>query len=146
MKLKKDDIKMYKEYAQQAGKRSKSQRLHVGCVLVLQSGVISIGYNGLLPEEVPDCLEDDEGNTRSDVIHAEENAMDKCQSQGLSTQDAVLVLTHSPCMKCAMRICNTGIRMVIYEQFYRDPEPIYKMKQWGIAVYSYSEYMGISGI
>lgn len=98
---------------------SKSQRLKVGAVIVKNNTIISSGYNGLPSKYEPDILEDDNGNTKDEVIHAELNAILHCAKNGTSCNDATLYVTHSPCKSCAALIIQSGIKQIYYLNEYR---------------------------
>ena len=93
-------------------------KAQVGCVIVSPSGqVISHGWNGT-PSGVSNICEekDSEGNLKTlpTVIHSEANAILKCAANGVSTKDATLYVTHSPCINCAKMILSAGIKRVVY--------------------------------
>jgi dCMP deaminase len=99
-----------------------SSRAMVGAVLVNQNGqVIASGYNGS-PHGVPHCdadgciLDSDGHCTRA--IHAEENVILQCAMTGVSTVGCTLYTTHSPCIRCAMRLLQAGVAKVGYLQAY----------------------------
>lgn len=98
---------------------SKSQRLKVGAVIVKNNTIISSGYNGLPSKYEPDILEDDNGNTKAEVIHAELNAILHCAKNGTSCNGATLYVTHSPCKSCAALIIQSGIKQIYYLNEYR---------------------------
>lgn len=101
-----------------------SSRIAVGAVLVNQfNQVISSGYNGS-PRGLPHCdevgciIDSDKHCTRA--IHAEENVILQCATNGTSSRGCVLYVTHSPCIKCSARIIQAGINLVIYDVAYKD--------------------------
>ena len=106
--------------AEVIAERSKSTRLKVGAVLVKDKRIISTGYNGLVSGVVPDVLEDENGVTKKEVIHAELNCIISCARNGVSCEGATLYLTHSPCEACAALIAQSGIKKVIFKEYYRD--------------------------
>ncbi len=115
----------FMQLAQVWAKRSTcSSRIAVGAVLVNQfNQVIASGYNGS-PRGLPHCdevgceLDSDRHCTR--VIHAEENVVLQCATNGVSSRGCVLYVTHSPCVKCAARIIQAGIVAVIYDRAYKN--------------------------
>ena len=58
--------------------------------------------------------------TRPEVIHAEANALDKLCKHGGGADGADMFITHAPCLDCAKRISNVGIKNVYYAEEYRD--------------------------
>ena len=55
---------------------STAERLKVGCVIVKDHRIISIGYNGM-PSGWTNICEDENFVSRKEVLHAEENAIAK---------------------------------------------------------------------
>lgn len=132
-------------YLQMAGvwaKRSKANRRQVGCLIVKDNQIISDGYNGLLPGVVPDICETIEcvdGKdvlvSKSDVIHAELNAIAKLAKNGsVSSSGATAYITLSPCLDCARIMASSGIRRVVYREQYRDTSGIEFLKSYGVVV------------
>lgn len=97
---------------------SKSERLKVGAVLVLDKRILSVGFNGLPSGMEPDILEEN-NVTKPEVIHAELNCILNCAKQGISILGATLYITHSPCQSCASLIVQSGIKQIIYKDDYR---------------------------
>lgn len=89
-------------------------RRQVGCVIVLDNRIISIGYNGT-PPNTCNCCEDPITNvTLPSVIHAEDNALRKLP-RNMDLSSAILFVTLSPCRHCAEMIIERGIRHVVYD-------------------------------
>ena len=112
--------------------RSKGNRLKVGAVLVRDNRILSFGYNGLPSGYEPDILEDDNGVTKPDVIHAELNCILNAAKEGISLKDSILYVTHSPCRHCAALIKQSGITKVVYQHSYRDTSGLDKLKEYNI--------------
>lgn len=122
------------EVAEVIAKRSKSTRLKVGAVLVKDNRIIATGYNGLVSGVKPDVLEDENGVTKKEVIHAELNCIISCARNGVSCEGSTLYLTHSPCESCAALIAQSGVKKVIFKEYYRDLSGVEKLKSYGIEV------------
>ena len=105
----------------------------VGCIIVKDNRVISIGYNGTLPGE-DNCCEDESGNTLPTVIHAEDNAIKKLENTAENSEDVVLFVTRAPCYACAEIICNFGIKNVLYDVPYRRMDGVEYLKNHGVSV------------
>ena len=89
-------------------------RRKVGCVIVKDDRIISIGYNGT-PAGDDNCCEDHDGITKANVKHAEPNALDKLPlDEDLST--ATMFVTLSPCIPCAIKIVERGVGAVVYAE------------------------------
>jgi dCMP deaminase len=108
-------------------------RAKVGSVIVKDGNVISFGYNGT-PSGSDNCCEEEvEGKlvSKSEVLHAESNAILKAAKMGFSTDGATMYLTLSPCKDCAKLILQSGIKKVVYlELFYRDNGSVDFLKQF----------------
>ena len=118
-----DDI--YMELAVNLAKRSHCVKRHVGSVLVKDTRIISVGYNGPpsgthnCDEEFPDtgCSKDSKGSC-SLAIHAEHNAILFAVKNKTSVEGSTLYVTLSPCIACARIIYTMGIKRVIYLNSY----------------------------
>ncbi len=72
--------------------------------------------------------------TKPQVLHAEANAIAKVARGPESAEDAVLFVTHSPCMNCAKLIYQSGIKQVFYRDNYRNSDGVDFLKQAGVTV------------
>ena len=109
-------------------------RAKVGSVLVKNGNIISMGYNGM-PSGMENCCEDtlDDGSllTKSEVLHAESNALLKAAKMGLSTEGTTMYCTLSPCKDCSKLIMQSGVKRVVYlELFSRDNGSVDFLKQF----------------
>jgi len=116
-------IKYFAKIAEETAKLSTAKKLQVGCVIVKDSRILSVGYNGTpagwdnaCEEVVPpnEWVDYEQLKTKPEVIHAERNALDKVAKSTESTDGAALFVTHTPCIECAKSIYNTGIKEVYY--------------------------------
>ena len=106
------------------GSRSTCDRLHVGCVLVRDTRVVSVGYNGFLPKQPHDsCVRD--GHEQA-TVHAEQNAISDCAKRGVSTNNSIAYITHYPCIDCCKILCASGIKKVYYYHNYKN-DPLVKL-------------------
>ncbi len=118
---------IFMELAVNLAKRSHCIKRHVGAVLVKETRIISIGYNGPpagthnCDEEFPEkgCATDSKGSC-SLAIHAEQNAILYAVKNNASVDGASLYVTLSPCLACARIIYSTGIKEVIYLKSYAE--------------------------
>jgi dCMP deaminase len=118
-------INAYIDTAERFAELSSARRLKVGSIIVKENRIISIGYNGMPAGWDNNCeneLEDGSLKTKSEVLHAEENALIKLARDGESGKDASLFVTHAPCIQCAKLIYGAGITQVFYKHTYRDEE------------------------
>ena len=108
--------------------RSNCSRRHVAAVVIRDKRIISTGYNGT-PRGVRNCDAGGcprcagnapSGTSLGDCLcsHAEENSITQAAYHGISTKDATIYVTLSPCLTCAKMIINAGIREVIYDEEY----------------------------
>jgi dCMP deaminase len=54
------------------------------------------------------------------TIHAESNAILQAARNGVRIDGGTIYVTASPCWNCFKEIANSGIRRVVYGEFYRD--------------------------
>ena len=112
---------------------SRCARSKVGAVIAKNGRIIATGYNGTPPGYDNKC-EDCDGNTRPEVLHAEENAIVFCARHGLSTEGCDLYTSLSPCPGCAEMIAAAGIKRVFYKTQYRDPMGIELLEKLNVEV------------
>jgi dCMP deaminase len=72
--------------------------------------------------------------TKPEVLHAEANAIAKVARSPESAEDAVIFVTHAPCIECAKLIYQSGIRQVFYRDNYRSEAGTKFLKQAGVVV------------
>lgn len=111
----------YLEMAQIWGQNSYCVRRKVGALIVKEKMIISDGYNGT-PAGFENVCEDEEGITKSYVLHAEANAITKVAKSNNSSDGATLYITTSPCIECAKLIIQSGIKRVVFSEKYRKQE------------------------
>ena len=91
--------------------RSNCERLHVGCVLVKDTRIISVGYNGFL-SKVPHKSYVRDGHEMA-TVHSEQNAISDCARRGVNCADATAYITHYPCINCFKILIASGIKNII---------------------------------
>ena len=104
---------------------SHAKRAQVGCIIVKNNRIISIGYNGMpsgWDNNCEDITRDSNGTTtlksKPEVLHAETNAIAKVAQSSDSASGASLFCTHMPCLDCAKLIHQSGISEVYYSEDY----------------------------
>ena len=129
--MKKKLIQAYMQTAKIFAELSHARRLHVGAIVVKDDRIISIGYNGMpagwdnnCEDKVWDITGDYELKTKSEVLHAESNAISKLARSSESGDGATMFITHAPCMECSKLIYQSGIKKVYFGQAYRDTSGI----------------------
>ncbi|MDD2293179.1 MAG: dCMP deaminase family protein [Bacteroidales bacterium] len=126
----------YLEMASVWAKNSYCVRRQVGAILVKDRMIISDGYNGT-PSGFENVCEDEDGNTKAYVLHAEANAITKVAKSGNSSLGATLYITAAPCLECAKLIIQAGIIRVVYKDEYRIMDGVELLKKAGIEVVKY---------
>ncbi len=123
----------YLKIAKEWGKLSYCKRKQVGAIIVKNRMIISDGYNGT-PSGFENCCEDQNGQTRWDVLHAEANAILKVARSTQSCEEATLYITLSPCKDCSKLIHQSGIVRVVYLDAYHDDAGVQFLKKAGVEV------------
>lgn len=128
--------------------RSTCLRRQVGAVIVRDRRILTTGYNGpprgIAHCDVVGCLREQMGvpsGQRLDIcraLHAEQNAIIQAALHGVSTEGAMIYVTHQPCFTCAKMIINAGIVRVVYGEGYPDElarqvleEARVELEMWG---------------
>ncbi len=107
------------------------QRRQVGCLVVKDKMIISDGYNGT-PAGFENICEDENGQTKAYVLHAEANAITKLARSSNNSEGATLYVTASPCIECAKLIIQAGISRVVYSEQYRLHDGLDLLQRAGI--------------
>ena len=101
-----------------ASMRSPCERLHVGCAIVRDNRLRSMGYNGFIAGAPHISRVRD--NHEQAIIHSEVNAIVDCARRGVSLDRAKIYVTHYPCINCFRSIAGSGIKEIIYSEDYRN--------------------------
>ena len=112
----------FMDIAKVVSSRSTCSRKQVGAVIVRDRTILSTGYNGSIRgmphcDEVGHMLESDHCVA---TIHAEQTAIIHAAKNGVAIDGSDLYVTASPCWSCFKSIANSGVRRVVYGEFYRD--------------------------
>jgi dCMP deaminase len=119
-------LQYYAKIAKETALLSTANKLQVGCVIVRDNRILSIGYNGTpsgwdneCEEVVPPNANEWETwwtvlKTKPEVLHAEANALMKLCRSTDSSEGATLFVTHFPCIECAKLVYQAGISQVYY--------------------------------
>jgi dCMP deaminase len=135
-------IEAYMKTAETFAGLSSAVRLHVGAIIVKDDRIISIGYNGMPSGWDNNCEDyyglDLKGNptlvTKPEVLHAETNAIAKLAKSTESGANAVLFITHAPCLDCAKLVYQSGINSVYYRNSYRNKEGVNFLAKAGVQI------------
>ena len=108
----------FMETAELASVRSPCERLQVGCVIVKDNRLISMGYNGFLAGTEHRSIVRD-GHEQA-TIHAEMNAVTDAAKRGVSIDGSVAYITHYPCINCYKALASSGVQKIYYRNDYRN--------------------------
>jgi len=128
----------YMKMAREWGNLSYCKRKKVGALIVKDRRIISDGYNGT-PSGFENTCEDEEGNTKWHVLHAEANAISKVAASTQNSEGATLYVTLSPCKECSKLIYQAGIKRVVFYEAYKDTTGLDFLKKAGVAVEQINE-------
>lgn len=99
--------------------RSKDPNTQVGCCIVKDNKILSVGYNGFPKGCSDDVFPWTKGDTENllnnkhmYVVHSELNAI--LNYKGESLEGATLYVTLFPCNECTKAIIQSGIKNIIY--------------------------------
>jgi len=111
----------YNKLAIEEAQKSTCKKRKVGAVIVdAVGGVMSKGHN-FHPDPIglsinSNICEDDAGNTRPEVIHAEMSAIQQIPEE-YRTAAKYIYVTHQPCENCQKAIDAIGLEIILVEQF-----------------------------
>lgn len=132
--MKKKQLKYDRAYMRMAlewAKLSYCKRKKVGALIVKDRMIISDGFNGT-PTGFENCCEEEVGDTKWYVLHAEANAILKVASSTQSCKNATLYITLSPCKECSKLIHQSGIKRVVYANEYKDTSGLQFLEKAGV--------------
>ena len=123
----------YLRMAQTWSELSHCDRKKVGAIIVKDGMIISDGFNGT-PSGFDNCCENEEGETRWYVLHAEANAILKVAKSTHNCHNATLYLTLSPCKDCSKLVVQSGIKRLVFMNAYKDLSGVEFLKEAGIEI------------
>ncbi|KAF9015647.1 cytidine deaminase-like protein [Cyathus striatus] len=129
-----------------ASRRSNCMKRRVGAVIVRENRVLATGYNGT-PRGLLNCNEGGCPHCNGTVtrsapydcicLHAEENALLEAGRERIG-DNAVLYCNTCPCLKCTIKIIQTGVKSVVYNLTYKvDDASALLFKQAGVQLRRY---------
>lgn len=110
------------DVALKASERSSGRRLKVGAVVADQNyNLIAYGYNGSVHSGDNNLEYSTESGlvTKPSTIHAEMNCIAHAARRGISVNNGIFFVTHSPCMTCTGLLIQSGISKIYYGEKYR---------------------------
>lgn len=112
---------------------SSATRLKVGAIAYKNGHIIAEGYNGL-PKGMNGSCEDEQGNTKNTVTHAEDNLLRKLTRSTESSEGATIFCTHACCLPCSIKLVDAGIQSVYYKHEYRCTDGLDYLRANGVEV------------
>lgn len=127
------------EMAEVVAKSSKCVSLQVGALIVKDSRVVSMGYNGT-PPGYANCNEihDERGPEHTEwsnkyEIHAEMNAIAFAAKNGVSIDNGTIYVTIEPCFNCLKVISAAGIKKIYFRNsYYREDKHSEEKKKFAV--------------
>ncbi|KAF9225481.1 hypothetical protein BS17DRAFT_795030 [Gyrodon lividus] len=119
-----------------ASQRSNCMKRRVGAILVRENRIVATGYNGT-PRGVTNCNQGgcaqcNQTSTTGDAeclcMHAEENALLEAGRDRVGL-NAILYCNTCPCLKCTIKIIQSGVKIVVYNLSYKVDEASAKLFQ-----------------
>jgi dCMP deaminase len=127
---------VYMAIAEIVALRSTCLRGKVGAVIVKDTRIVSIGYNGspsgMAQCDQCGCIIDSERGGCIRTIHAEQNAIAYASRIGIPIEGATIYVTISPCIDCAKLIIASGICRLVYLEEYRNSYALEYLSSSGI--------------
>lgn len=130
------------EVAKITARRSTCDRAAVGCVIAVDSRIVTTGYNGALAGaahcgEAGHLLID---NHCLRAVHAEANAIADAARRGVSVLCGTCYCTHLPCPYCTKLLLAAGVRRVVYVEKYGNDGVILALcKEVGVKMVGWEE-------
>ena len=129
--------KLYMDLTKRVAQESKCPRKKVGAIVVTQSQSLFPGFNGHAsggPNEW-----EDKGEPNLEVIHAENNCLNKMLEEGVSAKGATIYTTLSCCLQCAKQLVGAKVKRVVYLEEYRDKTGLEYLSRYGVKVEKFEE-------
>jgi len=117
-------IKVFSTILEEISTLSTSSRLKVSCIILKRdfTKIASFGYNGnYFNAPINDITGTEEESLepgKDGFIHAEENAIAKFREN--DPENYIVLVTHSPCSKCAKLLANSGFKYIYWLNDYRE--------------------------
>lgn len=124
----------FMDMTERFGLTSEAKRLQVGASIVKNGTIIALGVNGTYSGWHTNDCEDETGATSVYTRHAEAAALDKLVTSTESAKDAVMLVSHAPCLQCSLRIREAGITKVYYRNAYRENSGVQYLQASGVLV------------
>lgn len=132
--MKRKYLDAFMDMTERFAQTSEAKRLKVGAMLLKNGNPIAVGVNGTRAGWHTNVCEDENGNTKPEVRHAEVAALDKLRVIRETSDGCTLLVTHSCCLNCAIEVFEAGITEVVYRDDYRSSAGIDYLKSKGVKV------------
>lgn len=129
--------KLYMDIAKRVAQESKCPRKKVGCVILLESGSLSLGTNGFPAGQEEQWNDGSVSNPL--VSHAELNSLGKLLEEGVSAKNATVYVTLSPCIECSKLLVRAKVKRVVYLEEYRDKTGLEYLRRYNVEVEKFEE-------
>lgn len=107
--------------ATEIAKLSHDSETQVGCIAVRPDGSeIGSSYNGFIPSAPDSKLPTTRPEKYNYICHAESNLICQCAKHGNSINNAIVIVTLSPCISCCRKLWSSGVRTIYFKDKYRD--------------------------
>jgi len=136
MKTSKDWDNFYLQLCEVIAQQSYAEDKKVGALIVKNDNIISFSYNGTPRKKNNDTQ-------KYTVLHAEAQAIAKVARSNLSTENATMYCTLSPCVECAKLIFSAGIIRLVYKDTYKCIEGIEFLKQNNVFVNEQTHHVSL---
>lgn len=133
------DYQIYIRPLKKLAKESQAELGGVGCFIVKNGSVISSGINHNPTGEPMEDIIDGKLVSRPEIVHAEVAAIQAADTNKISVEGAAMLLTMSPCIKCAHAITQTNIAKLYYLYDWWDAAAIEILQNNGIKVIKMKE-------
>ena len=110
-------------------------RVKIGAIILKENYVVGMGYTGSVHGDVHcedgGCLlvdnhsekgSSDSGKSCIRTIHAEMNAILKCEVRGSEDNWLTCYCTYMPCLDCFKVLLQIGVRTFFYKNWYKDDQ------------------------
>ncbi|KAJ9099270.1 hypothetical protein QFC21_004151 [Naganishia friedmannii] len=118
-----------------ASLRSNCMKRRVGALLVRSKRILSTGYNGT-PRGLTNCNEGGCGRCNGSAKggEAQENALLEAGRERVG-EDAILYCNTCPCLRCSVKIVQTGVKEVVYNLNYSmDAQSAKVLREGGVTL------------
>lgn len=133
--MKTKHLNMYMRIVDAVAQTSEAVRLKVGAIAVKDGKIIGEAFNGMPTGWPTNVCEDDEGNTKPECTHSEDNLVRKLARSNESSVGCTVFCSHAACLSCAIKLVDIGVGKFIYKNDYRSSDGVKYLAEHGVVVY-----------